>query len=209
MKKLFLLAFIGVVLTATVFGQVLDFPSWLREGMTINEIRNELKGVSIVGKGIPYLSTRKERNILEEYLSEKKLPEKESDNKEEEYPRYEYTQNGFTHTFHLMPDWGLLEYTVEGKNVDIYKLISYISKKYNLPQPEKDKNYIRYNWDLKKISTQNKSSLYTVRHIDFIQISQKKDSSISLNVTFINNSKYEEERNKRWEEYDDWDWDDF
>jgi len=204
MKKLFLLAIIGAVLTAKVFSQALDFPTWLREGMTINEIRKELKGVSVVGKGIPYLPTRKERNILEEYLSEKKSSEKELDNKEEEYSRYEYTQNGFTYTFHTPDKWGLTQYTVEGKNVDINKLISDISKKYNLPQPEKDKNYVQYNWDLKKISAQNKSTLYTNRHIEFIQITQYKDSVISLSVSFTNMYKYDEEMNKLWDEWDDW-----
>jgi len=149
MKKLVLLAVLGAVLTAMVFGQALDFPAWLREGMSLSEIKKELKGISLVNDGF----------------------------------YYGYIQNGIYHTF-LVPndDWGLVTYTIEAKNVDINKLISDFSKKYSLPQPEYKYSY--YNWDLKEISKKNKMPLYTNRQIYSIQISQKKDSVISLTIDF-------------------------
>jgi len=169
MKKLVLLAVFGAVLTATVFSQALDFPAWLREGMSLSEIQKEIKGVSLVKKGFDYI----------------------------------YTQNGITHTFTIPDGWGLVMYTIEAKNVDINRLISDFSKKYSLPQPEYRKEYSYYNWDLKEISKKNRMPLYTNRQIDIIQISQKKDSVISLIVDF-NFNEWEDEM---FEEYfGDWDW---
>jgi len=160
MKKLFLLTVIGAVLTATVFGQALDFPSWLKEGMTLNEIRNELKGVSVVNDWGDY---------------------------------YKYTQNGITHSFMIPKGWGLIQYSIEAKNIDVNKLISDLSKKYNLPQPEYRKEYSYYRWDLKEISKKNKMPLYTERHIGAIEISQGKDTLISLCVSFTYFYEWEEE----------------
>jgi len=158
MKKLFLLAAIGVVLTATVFSQALDFPSWLKEGMSLSEIQKELKGISLVKYGVF---------------------------------DYIYTQNGFTHTFTVPDgDWGLVTYKIETKNIDINKLVNDFSKKYNLPQPVYIKEQSCYKWSLKEISKENKLPLYSNRQIETIEISQKKDSVISLYISF-NWSEYQ------------------
>jgi len=157
MKKLFLLFVFLTLWTVSIFSQALDFPAWLTDEMTINEIRNELRGISISrGSGSYYI----------------------------------YTQNGRTHNFLLPNGWDLIQYVVKAPNIDITKLISDLSYKYNLPQPEYKNNF--YRWDLKKLAQQRRISLYHDRNISSIEISQEIDSIVSLCVSFISFNEWEE-----------------
>jgi len=48
MKRIVLIIVFGILLSLPVFGQAIDIPSWVKEGMTLIQIQSSLGGVSLI-----------------------------------------------------------------------------------------------------------------------------------------------------------------